>query len=319
VILALVVLVQALSLEEQFVEYAKTYNKKYDTLAETMQRFANFKASLARIATANAESTSAKYGLNQFSDMTYDEIKRTYLTHRIDVRFSAIPQGEFSIQDPPASKNWVTAGKVSPIKNQGQCGSCWAFASACAIESLSAIYRNKLPSLSEQQLVDCSSDYGNQGCNGGFMSLAFNYVKNKGLCTEDDYPYVAKEQSCKASKCSSDPNARIAGWKNVKANNEVELKNAVAQQPITVALDASQAFMDYQSGVFDGSCTTSINHAVVVVGYGTDSVSGKKYWLVRNSWGTWWGENGYIRILRTESTGKAGKCGIAQYPYYPVY
>jgi len=218
----------------------------------------------------------------------------------------------------PASVDWVTQGVVTPIKNQGDCGSCWAFSTTGAIECEYAIKNGELNSLSEQQLVDCSISEGNLGCAGGDMDAAFKYVqKEGGLCSEASYPYTASDGVCKSSSCGTlyDP---ITTHTDVTSDDETSLINAAAVGCVSVAIEADQyAFQYYSSGILSGTCGTSLDHGVLVVGYGVDGT--QDYWLVKNSWGTTWGEEGYVQICRAcDKNGKEGECGINMEPSYPV-
>ncbi|KAF3948663.1 hypothetical protein CMV_025366 [Castanea mollissima] len=196
----------------------------------------------------------------------------------------------------PESVDWREKGAVVDVKDQGQCGSCWAFSTIGAVEGINKIVTGDLISLSEQELVDCDQTY-NQGCNGGLMDYAFQFIiNNGGIDSEEDYPYKARDGSC-------DPNRRnarvvtIDGYEDVPTNDEKALMKAVANQPVSVAIEAGgRAFQLYDSGIFTGLCGTQLDHGVVAVGYGTEN--GVDYWLVRNSWGSDWGEKGYIKLER---------------------
>lgn len=185
-----------------------------------------------------------------------------------------------------------------------------------AVEGISKIKTGKLVSLSEQELVDCDVTDDNQGCSGGYMEKAFAYIKEiGGLTTENDYPYNGKDGSCEKDK-TEDHAATISGYKKVPANDENSLQAAVAKQPVSVAIDAGgYEFQLYSHGIFSGFCGNQLNHGVTAVGYGDED--GRKYWLVKNSWGTNWGESGYVRMKRG-SFNKEGICGIAMEPSYPV-
>lgn len=201
------------------------------------------------------------------------------------------------------------------LRKLNEKGSCWAFSTIAAIEGIIKIKKGRLLDLSEQELVDC--DYSNSGCNGGWMDRAFSFIiSNKGIASEAKYPYVGVQGVCDTSKLKYHA-ASISGYVDVPTNNERALKIAVAKQPVSVALDASgYDFQLYTGGVFSGPCGTTLNHAVTVVGYGTDK-HGTKYWIAKNSWGRSWGNHGYILIQRDVAQ-KEGLCGIAIAASYPT-
>ncbi|XP_035712980.1 cathepsin L [Folsomia candida] len=231
---------------------------------------------------------------------------------QVDGQSETISSAATSYSPPPMDWRWL--GFVTPVKNQGSCGSCWSFSATGAMEGMHKRRTDVLPNLSEQNLIDCSSDYGNLGCKGGYMINAFNYViRNRGINTQASYPYRGEQDFC---QYRSDTNAvtGMTGYVRVTQGDEIALEDAVRRiGPLFVFLPLLMQY--YSSGIFnDNRCSSCApNHAVLVVGYGTDS-SGNLYWIVKNSWGTSWGEQGYFRLAR-----RAGNmCGIASYASYPT-
>jgi C1A family cysteine protease len=256
-------------------------------------------------------------GLNQFSHLTEDE-------WRDAVRLSTRPpnlrrdgalrvHGE-PMHAAPSSIDWVSKGAVTPVKNQGQCGSCWSFSTTGAMEGAYFLAGNKLTSFSEQELVSC--DKSDNGCNGGWMDAAFTWIKkNGGITTEAAYPYTSstgQTGSCKGTG-GSVANSAPKGYVDVQADSVSALMDAVAQQPVSIAIQANQAaFQSYKSGVLTSSCGQQLDHGVLAVGYGT--LNGVDYWKVKNSWGSSWGDDGYILIERSSKN----LCGVLSAASYPT-
>jgi C1A family cysteine protease len=224
-----------------------------------------------------------------------------------------------------SSINWVEKGAVTPVKDQGQCGSCWSFSTTGALEGAYYITYGNLKSFSEQQLVSCDNRKNggkDMGCNGGLMDNAFSWIeKNGGLCLESDYPYTSgttKSSGTCETTCSVVSDSKITQFVDVKANSDNDMMQALNQQPVSIAIEADQKdFQLYKSGVFSGSCGTKLDHGVLVVGYGTEN--GSDYYLVKNSWGTVWGDNGYIKLGRgSQYNNGAGQCGMLMQGSFPL-
>nr|AAR92154.1 putative cysteine protease 1 [Iris x hollandica] len=304
------------SMLERHEQWMAQHGRVYKNAAEKAHRFEIFRANVERIESFNAENHKFKLGVNQFADLTNEEFK-TRNTLKPSKMASTKSFKYENVTAVPATMDWRTKGAVTPIKDQGQCGSCWAFSAVAATEGITKLSTGKLISLSEQEVVDCDVTSDDQGCNGGEMDDAFEYIiKNKGITTEANYPYKAADGTCNTKKAASHA-ASITGYEDVTVNSEAALLKAAANQPIAVAIDAGDfAFQMYSSGVFTGDCGTDLDHGVTLVGYGATS-DGTKYWLVKNSWGTSWGEDGYIRMER-DVDAKEGLCGIAMDASYPT-
>jgi len=301
----------------RFTNFQEKFSKKYENVQELETRFSVFRENFRNIITHNADrNQSFTMGVNQFTDLTPDEFKAQM------IRGLKAPVGSFgcgsfsnSASGAPASIDWRTKGAVTTVKDQGQCGSCWTFSSTGAMEGAWAIAKGQLIDLAEQELVDCAGlKYGSMGCNGGQMEGAFKFIIENGQCAASSYPYTAKDGTCHS--CSAV--AHATSCSDVKPNDQLSLKAAVAKQPVAVAIEAdTKYFQSYSGGVLtSSSCGTSLDHGVLAVGYGEEN--GQKYWLVKNSWGTSWGEQGYVKIGRSESTNDAGICGIAMDPSFPT-
>ncbi|VFQ87675.1 unnamed protein product [Cuscuta campestris] len=289
-------------------------------LDEKQKRFNVFKANVMHIHKVNKMNRPYKLKLNGFADMTNHEFRSAYsskVRHHRMLHGTRASTGFMyaDVENLPTSVDWRTKGAVTPIKNQGKCGSCWAFSTVVGVEGINKIKTGQLVSLSEQELVDCEKD--NDGCDGGLMDKAYEFIKKKGgITTERQYPYIARGEKCDSSKMNT-PIVTIDGHENIPENDENALMKAVANQPVSVAIDASGSDLQfYSEGVFNGQCGTELDHGVAIVGYGATH-DGTKYWIVKNSWGTGWGEQGYVRMERGVHA-EEGLCGIAIEASYPI-
>jgi len=296
-----------------FTKWMRENNKAY-TSDEFGTRWAIFRSNVKWIQAFNAESVGFSVAVNQFADLSnaefnllYKGLKNVELPEMVHIESLMNP-------DLPASVDWRTKGVVTGIKNQGQCGSCWSFSTTGSLEGAHALNTGSLVSLSEQNLVDCSGAYGNDGCDGGLMTDAFNYIiANGGIDTEASYPYTAQDGTCQwnPANCGS----TLKTYSNIPSGSEASLQDAIATQgPVSVAIDASRnSFQFYSGGVYyDPNCSsTQLDHGVLAVGYGAQS--GQDYYIVKNSWGASWGLAGYILMSRNRNN----NCGIATMASWP--
>lgn len=294
----------------KFSDYINKYGKQYSD-DELPTRLSIYRENLRKIQEHNSQDHSWKMDVNQFTDLTQDEFKTK--SGSICFKNRNRDLSGFNLRtvykELPESFDWVEKGAVTEVKDQKSCGSCYAFSTTGAVEGAYFVATGKLVSLSEQEIVDCSGSFGNQGCNGGLMNYGFEFIKNKGICLEKDYSYKATTGLCK--KCKSV--TKVSSYVNVPEFDEDALQQAVYTSPVSIAIEADTSiFQSYSSGVMDSvSCGTSLDHGVLVVGWGT--LNGKKYWKVKNSWGSSWGDKGYILLGRGNNI-----CGLATEPSYPV-
>ncbi|KAJ9573760.1 hypothetical protein L9F63_008843, partial [Diploptera punctata] len=289
---------------EEWEAFKLQHGKKYESDVEDKFRMKIFMENKHKIAKHNSDYEMGihkfKVELNQFGDMLLHEFSRamngfnkTRKVPRLKVDTGATFISPAHVEL-PHEVDWRDHGAVTEVKNQGQCGSCWAFSTTGSLEGQHFRKTGVLTSLSEQNLVDCSGKYGNDGCNGGLMDYAFQYVKdNKGLDTEVSYPYEAEDDKCRYKSILQKGGTDVGFWDN------------------------HESFQFYNKGVYyEKECnSTALDHGVLVVGYGTDSETGEDYWLVKNSWGESWGLEGYIKMSRNRNN----NCGIATSASYPLY
>ncbi|XP_012585425.1 PREDICTED: cathepsin S isoform X2 [Condylura cristata] len=307
------------TLDHHWHLWKKTYGKEYREENEEAARRLIWEKNLRHVMLHNLEHSMGMHsydlGMNHLADMTSQEVVALMGLLSVpnqrqrNVTYKSTPNRTL-----PDSVDWREKGCVTEVKYQGSCGSCWAFSAVGALEAQLKLKTGKLVSLSAQNLVDCSTwKYFNKGCEGGYMTEAFQYIiDNGGIDSDASYPYKAVDGKCKYD--SRNRAATCSKYIELPSGDEEALKEAVASKgPVSVAIDASHtSFFLYRSGVYDEpACNRTVNHGVLVVGYGT--LGGKDYWLVKNSWGLTFGEQGYIRMARNNKN----HCGIASYPSYP--
>ena len=299
---------------QQFQKFIKKYQKKYESINEFLARYEVFRKNV--MDTFKEENSLYRTGITKFSDLTKQEFAKIYL----NLNYDALAMANF---DPtivkvsnaaPDAYDWRDYGRVSPVKDQASCGSCWAFSTIANLEGLYYAKKGVMKTFSEQMLVDC--DTSDSGCNGGLMQYAFTWLKKNGIMLDSDYPYTGTKGTCKSDK-SKYVDMSVTGYKKLgsswstwSAVDEDEIKELLYETgPLALAINADPLQI-YTSGILDLTSTkcpsSGINHAVTLVGYGTEN--NVAYWIVKNSWGTAWGEKGYFRIRRGNGT-----CGVNCY------
>jgi C1A family cysteine protease len=326
----------------EFDSWALQHGKEYGDPREAVDRYRIWKENDERIQAHNNQVPPPKFtlGHNEYSDMTLDEFhqqfslgkysngvppnkKNTVPSLEEDSMVAAEMSRRLLEQDSlqlPDFVNWIAVGGVTPVKNQGACGSCWAFSTTGALEGAKFVKTGELVALSEQNLLDC--DHKDLGCNGGLMDNAFKFdEKEGGLCSEADYPYTAKQGPKCLTNCTDVPGSIVKTFVDVPPGNVKALLSAIALQPVSIAVQANQfAFQFYKNGVIDDDTCGQhgdIDHGVLAVGYATDLETQTPYWLVKNSWGPTWGDNGYLKMSRN-STNEFGMCAILKMASFPI-
>lgn len=281
--------------------------------SENNFRLNTFYKNYMKIVQVNNADLKWKAGLNKFSDMTEEEFRAKYLGFNPNM-VKAMTKGkklqaQRQLTETPVSLDWRKKGAVGPIRNQGQCGSCWAFASSFTVGAQYFIKSGNLVDISAQQLIDCSGSHGNHGCNGGWMTYAFEYFQDQGPNNSSDYPYTARTGTCKWS--SDKVVTTVSSYRELPTNDEKAIEAELVNGPVATAID-SFGIQSYASGIYTGDCGTSINHGMIFIGYDNTDPD-NKYWILRNMWGSDWGEDGYIRIEK-DIANSSGKCGLAISP-----
>ena len=298
--------------ELEFANFVGKYGRQYKTSEEYQMRRGLFITNLQKIRQINSEQNSFRAGVNKFTDMSDEEYSKLLGLSQRPISEDRSPHATQAYQDAPTEVDWRKQGAVTKVKDQGHCGSCYAFSAAAALEGALFMQYGKTVDLSPQQIVDCSKAYNNMGCGGGLPDWAFDYVWDEGIMKESDYPYIDN-----SGACADDYRkyvAQVTRYDDIAHLDPVKLKAGVAQHgPISIGVGAGNtAWRSYQGGILDSpDCKPNLDHAVLLVGYGVEE--GREYWIVKNSWSEDWGEQGYVRILISEGY---GVCGVNMTPIW---
>ena len=310
----LAVSVVPLQVQNQFEAWKTQHHKTYlPGTQENTYRLQVFYQNLKQIQAVNQAQKDYTLAINKFSDLTQEEFLAKFTGNVQSLAgFTATKHKPLQPVNLPEEVDWRTKGVLTAVKNQAHCGSCWSFSSIGSVEALNGINGGKVTQFSEQQLIDCSHSFGNNGCNGGHIFNGVAYIKYNGIETEEHYPYRMEMRQCRANPANTF--YRIEDYVVVPDYDNDQLKIAVAQQPVSVGVDAT-TLKQYKTGIItEGG--QEMNHAVLLVGYGTTK-EGQKYWIAKNSWGPDWGEKGYFKVVRIDGKGPS-PCGISRQNVYPV-
>ncbi|XP_074594347.1 cathepsin L-like peptidase [Brevipalpus obovatus] len=316
ILFAVLTTVLAVPQDHEWTKFKAQFGKKYATAEEEAQRHSIFVQNMEKVERHNerAKNGQVSYtlGMNKFADLTFEEFSKTHLGFKNKGKVPA-PRTHVKgdVSTLPASVDWRKKGIVTEVKDQGGCGSCWAFSAVASMESAHAQATGKLVELSEQNLVDCSRAEGDQGCSGGLMDYAFNYtIINGGIDTETSYPYIGEDGSCKFNVANV--GLTLRNYTDIVSGDESALADAVSQRVVSVGIEVNGDFQLYKSGILSAACPdpAEIDHGVAAVGYGTED--GVDFWIIKNSWGKDWGEQGYVRFIKGQDF-----CGVADWASYP--
>ena len=291
---------------QEFRKFITKYDKKYSSVKEFLARFEVFKRNVMNTL---QEETSYETGITKFSDLTFQEFSKTYLNLDYDAldAYNFHPITLTETNGAPASWDWRQKGYVGSVKDQGTCNGCWSFSAVANLEGQYYKKKKSFVSLSEQMLIDC--DFLNKGCTGGNMDKSFSFLQiNGGIMKEADYPFEQKTATCRSDR-SKYVDMKVTSYKRLDSKDENQIKEFLYQTgPLAIALNGDPLH-NYHGGIIDktsSECSPDkMNHAVTLVGYGHDNASNKDYWIVKNSYGTNWGEKGYFRMKRGDGT-----CGV---------
>ncbi|XP_074596659.1 crustapain-like [Brevipalpus obovatus] len=315
ILFAVLITVHAVPQDHEWTKFKAQFGKEYATAEEEAQRHSIFVKNMEKVKQHNerAKNGQVSYtlGMNKFADLTFEEFSKTHFGFKNEGKVPA-PRRHVrgDVSSLPASVDWRTKGIVTRVKDQGDCGSSWAFSAVASMESGYAQASGHLRELSEQNLVDCANPEGDLGCNGGLMDNAYKYTITNRIDNATTYPYIGKDGSCKFYKKKA--NVKLTSYSDVASGDEPRLADAVSERVVSVAIEATFELQLYSGGIFSEPCKVpaELNHAVTTVGYGTQD--GKDFWIIKNSWGEDWGEDGYVRFARGENL-----CGIADAASYP--